>query len=521
MSYISGADRKQTMLLPESLDDYVGDQHAVRFLDAFVDGIKLEKLGFDRARPAETGRAPYAPADLLKLYLWGYLNRVVSSRRLGVECGRNLEVIWLMRKLQPCFKTISAFRKANRKALKAVFREFTLLCREMNLFGGEMVAIDGTKLKAVNNPKRKMSAEDLKKLVAEVDAQVDECLRAMEAADEQEAPQEASAPAKGDDLKEKLAQLKKRQERNQELLKKITERGSEEIFLTDEDCQSLTKVGAGYNAQTVVDAKHHLIAAAEIVEAGNDHGQLLPMAEKACEAMGVEKLTVLADGGYHDRLSILASEQAGMETYVPRPRKGNSDSNGLFHKNVFEYDAANDVYRCPNGATLKPETRTKKSGLKAILYANYAACRQCALKNRCTKSTYRRVERWEHEAVLETVQERIKAKPEMMAKRKTLVEHPFGTIKFWWGQGAFLCRGMEMVRAEFTLSALAYNMRRALNIVGVAGLLKKLADRRKRRVRMLKDLVRRCRMASGRLFSLPRAIFAISMLRINFAGVAL
>ena len=518
MSYISGADRQQSMLLPESLDDYVGEQHTVRFLDAFVEGLKLEKLGFDRAAPAETGRAPYAPGDLLKLYLWGYLNRVVSSRRLAVECGRNLEVIWLLRKLQPCFKTISAFRKANRKALKAVFREFTLLCRELNLFGAEMVAVDGTKLKAVNNPKRKMSAEDLKKLVAEIDGQIEECLRAMEAADEQEVPAEASAPAKGSDLQEKLEQLKKRQRDQQQLLEKVIEKGREEIFLTDADCQSLPKVGAGYNAQTVVDAKHHLIAVAEIVEASNDHGQLLPMAEKACVALGVEKLRMLADGGFHDRFSVLAAEQAGMETYLPRPKKGNSKSNGLFHKSVFEYDAASDVYRCPNAAALKPETRTERLGVKTVFYANYAACQSCALKSRCTKSTYRRIERWEHEAVLETVQARITAQPEVMAKRKTLVEHPFGTIKFWWGQGAFLCRGMEMVQAEFTLSALAYNMRRALNVVGVAGLLKKLADRRKRRVRKLKDLFTANWAASSRLHSLRRSSAVILTLKLNFAG---
>src|SRR5277367_164150 len=211
MSYITGADRHQPMLLPESLDDYVGKENAVRFVDAFVDGLKLEKLGFDRTAPAETGRAPYAPSALLKLYLWGYLNRVVSSRRLAVECGRNLEVIWLLCKLQPCFKTISAFRKANRKALKGVFREFTLFCREMNLFGGEMAAVDGTKVKAVNHPQRSMSAGDLKKLIAEVDAQIDQCMRAMDAADEQETPREAAASAQGENLQEKLVDFQKRQ----------------------------------------------------------------------------------------------------------------------------------------------------------------------------------------------------------------------------------------------------------------------------------------------------------------------
>ncbi len=516
MSYISGADRSQVMLLPERVDDYVGKEHAVRFLDAFVASLNLEKLGFDRTAPAETGRAPYAPSDLLKLYLWGYLNRVTSSRRLALECGRNLEVIWLLCQLQPCFKTISAFRKANRKALKGVFREFTLLCREMNLFGGEMGAIDGTKLKAVNHPQRSMSAKDLEKLVAEVDAQIEQCLRAMDAADEQETPQEATASARVENLQEKVAKLQERQKRHQQLLEKMTEKGSEEIFLNDEDCQRLKKVGAGYNAQTVVDAKHHLIAAAEIVEAGNDHGQLLPMAEKACEALGVEKLTVLADGGYHDRLSILAAEQAGMETYVPRPQKGSSKSSGHFPKSAFEYDAANDVYRCPNGATLKPETHKEKSAMKTVLYANYAACQQCALKSQCTKSLYRRVERWEHEAVLETVQERIKANPAMMAKRKALVEHPFGTIKFWWGQGALLCRGLEMAQAEFTLSALAYNMRRALNVVGVAALLQKIAERGKRRVRKLSELLR----AHRRAWSVPDrrqgSIFESSALRTEF-----
>jgi transposase len=520
MSYITGADRRQPMLLPESLDDYVAKDHAVRFIDAFVEGLNLAKLGFERTAPAETGRAPYAPADLLKLFLWGYLNRIMSSRRLSVECERNLEVLWLLGKLQPCFKTIAAFRKANRKALKGVFREFTLFCRELDLFGRELGALDGTKLKASNHPQRSVSAEDLQQLVAEVDAQIEQCLSAMEAADEQEAPQAAAASAQGENLQEKLEKFKQRRQRQQELLEKMTAKGREEIFLSDEDCQRLPKVGAGYNAQSFVDAKHHLIAVAEIVEAGNDHGQLQPLAEKACAALGVETLKVVADGGYHDRLSILAAEEAGLETYVPRPQKGSSKSSGHFHKSAFAYDAAHDVYRCPNGATLKPDTQKEKAGNKFVLYGNYAACQQCALKSRCTKSNYRRVERWEHEAVLETVEERLKANPQMMAKRKALVEHPFGTIKFWWGQGALLCRGLEMAQAEFTLSALAYNMRRALNIVGVPALLKKLAERRKRRARTFKELWR----AYRRTWSGPdrgrRSICAFPALRSEFLSAA-
>jgi hypothetical protein len=445
--------------------------------------------------------------DLLKLYLWGYLNRVVSSRRLSVECARNLEVIWLLGKLQPCFKTISAFRKTNAKAIKGVFREFVLLCREMNLFGAEMVAIDGAKIKAVNNPQRSVSAEQLEKLLAEIDAHIEECMKAMDAADEQEKDQAPPAPAAGEDLKERLAQLQERQKRHQEILQSIKEKGRKEVLLTDPESQRLKKVGPGYNAQSVVDAKHHLIAAVEVVEAANDHQQLLPMAQLACEALGVKRLKILADAGYHDRLSLAAAEQAGMEAYVPRPRKGSSLSDGLFHKSIFEYDAAKDVYRCPNGAILGRECESQKQGQTVHIYSCAAACRQCALKAQCTKCVYRRVERWENEALVEAVEKRTSAAPEIMGKRKTLVEHPLGTIKFWWGQGAFLCRGLTMVRAEFALSALAYNMRRALNIVGVAGLLKKLAERRKRRVRVFKELLSAYRAALS-VHAIPWLVFS-------------
>jgi len=398
MGYIAGSDRSQGFLLPESLEDYIGGDHAVRFLDAFVDGLDLEKCGFERAKPADTGRPPFSPGDLLKLYLWGYLNQTRSSRKLEKECARNLEVIWLMRKLQPDFKTIADFRRDNAKAFKMVFRQFNLLCRELDLFGRELVAIDGTKLRAVNSTARNYSKGKLLQLLERIDARLEEYLGAMDAADEGE--QSEGAPKTGNvpELQKKIDALRERQRQHRGTLLEMERSGAGEVSLTDPDSRAMWKSGIGYNAQIAVDAKHKLIAAQEVVNDKTDHGQLAPMAQAAMEELDVEKIKAVADGGYYDHNGIAQCEAIGVEPYLPRLHKGKAVSEGRFDKTQFHYDSATDAYRCPAGATLGKESQTLRDGEPHFIYSHAKACRQCPLKAQCTPGSYRRIMRWEGEA---------------------------------------------------------------------------------------------------------------------------
>lgn len=478
MAYIVGCDRTQSLLLPECLEEYIAADHPVRFVDVFVDGLSLARCGFGRTQPRETGRPPFAPVDLLKLYLWGYLNQVRSSRRLERECGRNLEVLWLLRKLQPDFKTIADFRKDNLKAFKAVFRQFHLLCRDLDLFGRELVAIDGTKLKAVNNPARHYDGQKLRALLARIDAKLEEFVQALDRADDQEPSLEAESQTGGAaQLQAKIAALRERQGRYQELLTEMEKSGAKEVSLTDPDSRRMHKIGVGYNGQIAIDDKHKLIVAQEVTNEATDHGQLATMAQTARKALEVETLKAVADGGYYDNVTIAACENAGVEAYVPRPHKGSSASAGRFDKTQFSYDAEADTYRCPQGVTLEKETESLKRGEKHYFYSHAAACRRCLHKAQCTTADYRRITRWHGEAALDRMHARVAAAPELIARRKALVEHPFGTIKFWSHQQAFLLRGLEKVRAEWSLSTLCYNIRRVLKIVDFARLLEAVRRR--------------------------------------------
>jgi transposase len=470
MAYIRGVDRQQTLLMPESVDEYVTAEHPVRFVDAFVEGLDLEECGFARTVAASTGRPPYEPADLLKLYIWGYLNSVRSSRRLERECGRNVELLWLMRKLAPDFKTIADFRKDNAKAFKAVFRQFGLLCRQLGLFGMELVAIDGTKLKAVNSISRNHTQNELRAWLDRLDARVEAYLEQLEREDASLLKEAATGAGS---LAEKLKQLEERRQEVAEMLAELEASGAKEISQTDGDSRRMTKVGVGYNGQIAVDARHKMIAEAEVVNAQTDYHQFLSMAEATCEAMDValSEPKFTADRGYHDRQIIAEAEAAGVQCYVPQPLRGHAAVHGHYHKTQFVFDPAADHYTCPGGKALSKETQTLKHGVMTYIYANASACRQCPLKDQCTTADYRRIDRWENEAVVEEVARRVAANPGIMRQRSALVEHPFGTLKFWMNQGAFLTRGLERVRAEWRLSALAYNLKRAINIVGVGQLL--------------------------------------------------
>jgi transposase len=475
MTHIAGHDRSQTLLLPESLDDYVGPENPVRFIEAFVDGLDLTTAGFIRVAAKPTGRPGYAPSDLLKLYIYGYLNRVRSSRRLEAETHRNIEVIWLLRHLKPDFKTIADFRRDNCKAFRPIFRQFVLLCRQLDLFGKELLAVDGTRIKAVNNKDRNFTRASLSKFIELADAKLDDYLQRLDQSDDAESKTTGS---RVDNLAEKIAAIRTRRTRCQEMLAQLDRTGEDQISLTDPDSRAMaahTHVAVGYNVQVAVDTKHKLLVEQQVTNQVVDMGLLTQTAEAAKEVLGVETIDAVADKGYFKIEDIEACEKAGIVPYVPRPQRGPSVKAGLFRKDEFRYDADSDSYVCPAGQRLHPYSSSLLRGLKKINYVNKLACGDCKIRSQCTAGKFRTVSRLENEAVLDRMQERLAKRPGILDRRRETVEHPFGTIKQWMNQGAFLMRGLEKVRAEFSLTALAYNLRRVLNIVGFTELMAAVA----------------------------------------------
>jgi transposase len=465
MAHILGHDRSQLLLLPEAVDDYVAADNPVRFIEAFVDGLDLAALGFIGTVPKATGRPGYAPADLLKLYIYGYLNRVRSSRRLEAETHRNIEVIWLLRHLKPDFKTIADFRRDNRKVFRSVFRQFVLLCKQLDLFGRELLAVDGTRIKAVNNKDRNFTRASLAEFIKLADKKLDDYLQRL---DHSDATEQSAGGARVANLAEKIAAIRGRRERCQEMLAELDRTGESQISLTDPDSRAMaahTHVAVGYNVQVAVDTKHKLIVEQQVTNQVLDMGLLTETAEPAKEILGIETIDVVADKGYFKIEDIEACEKAGMEPYVPRPQRGPSVRAGFFRKDEFKYDPETDSYTCPAGQRLTPYSSSALRQLKKINYANRKACRDCPLRARCTDNQFRTVSRLENEAVLDRMQERLAKRPEVLNQRRETVEHPFGSIKQWMNQGAFLMRGLEKVRAEFSLTALAYNIRRVLNLI--------------------------------------------------------
>jgi len=475
MTHITGHDRCQTLLLPESLDDYVGAENPVRFIEAFVGSLDLAAAGFARVHSKETGRPGYAPADLLKLYIYGYLNRVRSSRRLEAETHRNIEVIWLLRHLKPDFKTIADFRSDNRNAFRPIFRQFVLLCRQLNLYGRELLAVDGTRIKAVNNKDRNFTRASLTQFINLADAKLEDYLQRL---DQSDVTENGTVGSRVKNLAEKIAAIGKRRTRCKAMLEELDRTGEDQISLTDPDSRAMaahTRVAVGYNAQIAVDVKHKLIVEQQVTNQVVDMGLLTQTAEPAKEILGVETIAVVADRGYFKIEDIEACEKAGIEPYVPRPQRGPSVKAGLFRKDEFQYDPASDSYVCPAGQRLHPYSSSLLRGLKKINYVNKLACDDCAIRARCTEGKFRTVSRLENEAVLDRMQARLAKRPDVLDRRRETVEHPFGSIKQWMNQGAFLMRGLKKVRAEFSLTALAYNLRRVLNIVGFAELMAAVA----------------------------------------------
>src|SRR3954465_15862952 len=475
MAHLPGHDRSQLLLLPEAVDDYVAADNPVRFIEAFVDGLDLAALGFIGTVPKATGRPGYAPADLLKLYIYGYLNRVRSSRRLEAETHRNIEVIWLLRHLKPDFKTIADFRRINHKVFRPVFRQFVLLCKQLDLFGRELLAVDGTRIKAVNNKDRNFTRASLAEFIRLADKKLDDYLQRL---DHSDATEQTAGGARVANLAEKIAAVRERRERCKAMLAELDRTGEDQISLTDPDSRAMaahTRVAVGYNVQGAVDAKHKLIVEQDVGNQVVDMGLLTETATPAKELLGADGIAVVADSGYFKIEDIEACEKAGMTPYVPRPQRGPAVRAGLFRKDEFRYDPASDSVLCPAGHRLEAYTSSVIRGLKKVNYVNKEACRDCPLRARCTKGRFRTVSRFENEAVLDRMQDRLAKRPDILDRRREVAEHPFGSIKQWMNQGAFLMRGLENVRGEFSLTALAYNLRRVLNLVGFKDLLAAVA----------------------------------------------
>lgn len=472
--FIQGEHRGQGTLLPESLDDYVSDTNPVRVVDVFVDELDLVTLGFEGAIPADTGRPAYHPAILLKIYIYGYLNRIQSSRRLEREAQRNVELMWLTGRLMPDFKTIANFRKDNTKAIRGVCRQFVVLCQQLGLFGENLVAIDGSKFKAVNNRDRNFTSAKLKRRMEEIESSINRYLTALDAADRQEPT--ASEPS-AVRLEEKIAKLKTQMKELQAIEIQLNESPDKQVSLTDPDARSMMTRGTGivgYNVQTAVDTQNHLIVAHEVTNFGSDRDQLSSMAKQARDAMASETLAVVADRGYFKSEEILACHDADITAYVPKPMTSSAKADGRFNKDAFVYDATKNEYICPAGEALPWRFSSIEKGMNMHCYWS-SKCQGCALKTQCTPSKNRRVRRWEHETVLEEMQRRLNDAPDMMRIRKRTVEHPFGTLKQWMGSTHFLTRKLVGVNAEMSLNVLAYNMKRVMSIIGTASLLKAMA----------------------------------------------
>lgn len=470
MGYIKGEDREQITLFPEVIDDYIRAENPVRFIEAFVNNLDFVKLGFQHAITSPTGRPPYHPADMMKLYIYGYLNRIRSSRRLEKEAGRNLELMWLLEKLQPDFKTIADFRKNNLTAIKGVYREFIVICKKLELFGAELVAIDGSKFKAVNSKKHNFNEKKLQRALKEIDEKIAGYLQEL---DEQDKAESVDKRATAEQLQEKIATLEKRSGQYQELLKKLSESGETQVSTTDGDSRKMPVNNKGtdicYNVQTVVDAKHKLIVDIEVTNDVTDQHQLHNMAKRAKEVLEVESLEVLADTGYYNSEDVTACEEDNITAYVPKPQTSANKKEGLFSKEDFHYHAEKDCYICPAGQTLNYRFSTEEEGRNLRYYAASAStCNQCAIKEQCTTNKKgRRITRLEDEAIMEAMQQRLAANPEKYRARKEIVEHPFGTMKRWMESGYFLLKGLEKVRTEIRLTALAYGITRVINILGV------------------------------------------------------
>jgi len=466
--FIEGENRYQSTLFPERVDDYVEEDSVVRVIDVFIDRLDISGLGF-KVEPANTGRPGYHPRTMLKIYVYGYLNQVHSSRRLEREARRNVELMWLSSRLAPDFKTIADFRKDNGEAIRLVCREFVMLCRKLNLLG-ETLAIDGSKFKAVNNRDKNFTRAKMKRRIAEVEASIERYLDKLDAAD-QAASAEDTRP-----IKDKIAALEEEMDRLKKLEVRMLESPDQQLSLTDPDARSMKSRGngiVGYNVQAAVDVDRHLIVAHEVTNTGVDRRQLSSMAIQARTVVAPDPkdpLTVIADQGYYRGEELLACEEANIIAYVAKADTSGKRGKGEFNRNQFRYIADDDEYECPAGERLIYRFTREEAGKKIRRYWS-SACVRCSIKSQCTPGDYRRVSRWEHEAVVEAAEARLVDHPNVMRTRRATVEHPFGTLKAWMGSTHFLTKTLDRVSTEMSLHVLAYNMKRVINLIGTQKLL--------------------------------------------------
>ena len=465
--FIQGEDRFQATLFPERLDDYVAEDSSVRVIDVFLDDLDLSGLGF-KTQPNDTGRPAYHPSTMLKLFVYGYFNRVQSSRRLEIEAQRNVELMWLTGRLAPDFKTIADFRKDNGEAIRLVCREFVMLCKKLNLFANAFVAIDGSKFKAVNSRDRNFTRAKMKRRLAEVDASIDRYMQQLAEADQAEPAEDKSRT-----LEDKIAVMRKEMARLKKLEARMLEAPDKQVSLTDPDARSMKTRGTGivgYNVQTAVDTKHHIVVAHEVTNKGSDRRQLANMSKQAKSVIATEELTAVADRGYYRGEDILDCDKANITTYLPKPQTSGNKAKGQFGREAFRYIAEDNEYECPAGLRLVQHSTTLDKGRTLHNYWTYK-CRYCDIKAQCTSGVHRKMSRWEHEEVLDAAQKRLDQNPDMMRIRRTTVEHPFGTLKAWMGSTHFMTKGLDRVSTEMSLHVLAYNMKRMMNIIGTKPLI--------------------------------------------------
>jgi transposase len=462
--FIEGENRYQSTLFPERVDDYVEEDSVVRVVDVFIDRLDISGLGF-KTEHADTGRPGYHPRTMLKIYVYGYLNQIHSSRRLEREAKRNVELMWLTGRLAPDFKTIADFRRNNGEAIRLVCREFVMLCRKLNLLG-DTLAIDGSKFKAVNNRDKNFTKAKMKRRIAEVEASIERYLDQLDEADNA-APAEDQRP-----IQDKIAALEEEMDRLKKLEVRMLETPDEQLSLTDPDARSMKSRGSGivgYNVQAAVDIETHLIVAHDVTNAGIDRRQLSPMARKAKQLLDDEPIQVIADQGYYRGEELLACEEAGITAYVAKSDTSGKRGKGEFNRRQFRYIPEDDEYECPAGERAIYRFTRTEAGKQIRRYWS-SACVRCLIKSKCTPSDYRRISRWEHEAVVERAESRLADYPEAMRVRRATVEHPFGTLKQWMGS-TFLTKQMENVATEMSLHVLAYNMKRVINLVGTKTLI--------------------------------------------------
>lgn len=480
--FIEGTARDQGGLFPAHLEDFIAEDNPVRVVDAFVDMLDLRELGFTSVDPRSTGRPSYHPSVLLKLYIYGYLNRISSSRRLEREAGRNVELMWLTGRLAPDHKTIADFRKVHGSAIQKVSAQFVVLCRGLGVFAGGVVAVDGSKFKAVNSRDNNFTPTKIARRIEQAEAHIVRYLTALERADrERGSTSDEVLKVRTDRLKHKVDKLRARIESLRQMAETVTAAPDRQISTSDPDARAMASRGngtnvVGYNVQIAVDRDHHVILTHEVSNVGSDRAFVKTMGDKALAASGNEHLTVLADRGYYSRDQIRACAGTGVTPYIPRTETSGGFKRGKFTSHDYRYDAERDHYVCPAGKHLtKASDRTRKGrDVEIINYRNKNACIGCPLKPRCTPEPYKRVKRWKHAKVLDDMQARLERMPDAMRIRRQTVEHPFGTIKAWMGQSHFLTRTLKNVKTEMSLHILAYNMKRMIQIFGHKALIQKM-----------------------------------------------